>query len=192
MQVWRCGPSKNNLEFLAETRRAYFMERPVGEVGHDRAWNYLLYRGDENFDAGKSELLRIVRDQAEANVRFIRPGDRPFMTLEWNGKGDVGGLAAAPKQHEFSWNGQKYQWDEQSHLTGNDFVCKDLATRQTVAYFRSVMTPQTKEGKLEITRQADQDFQDILVATCIAYREWAIRRQLLLYGDTWFNQSVTG
>jgi len=45
---------------------------------------------------------------------------------------------------------------EQGHLTGNDFVCKDLATKQTVAYFRSVMTPQTKEGKLEISSKASR------------------------------------
>ena len=61
LQVWRCGPSKNNLDFIADTGRAYFLERPVGVVAHDRGWNYLLFRGDENFDAGKSELLRVVR-----------------------------------------------------------------------------------------------------------------------------------
>ena len=40
---------------------------------------------------------------------------------------------------------------EQSHLTGKDFVCKDLASKQTIAYFRAVMTPQSKEGKFEIS-----------------------------------------
>lgn len=40
---------------------------------------------------------------------------------------------------------------EQSHLTGKDFVCKNLANKQTVAYFRAVMTPQAKEGKFEIS-----------------------------------------
>ena len=30
--------------------------------------------------------------------------------MEWAGKGDVGGLAAAPKQHFFFWKGRKYEW----------------------------------------------------------------------------------
>jgi len=38
-----------------------------------------------NLKKGKPCLSSFAacRDQAEANVRFIRPGDRPFMTLEW-------------------------------------------------------------------------------------------------------------
>ena len=34
-------------------------------------------------------------------------------------------------------------------------MCKDVASKQTVAYFRAVMTPQTKEGKLEIADEVD-------------------------------------
>lgn len=106
---------------------------------------------------------------------------------------------------------------EQSHLTGKDFVCKDMTSKETIAYFRAVMMPQSKAGKLEISNQAsflcpflhiphnlsqqalylwanlhsafymlvlpairgpekpfvqvaDKNFEDILVATCVAYR----------------------
>ena len=40
---------------------------------------------------------------------------------------------------------------EHSHLTGKDLVCRDAEAKETAAYFRAVMTPQTKEGKLEIS-----------------------------------------
>lgn len=64
LQCYRCGPSKNNLEFLeSEKARAYFLERPGGNGApqYDRSWNYLLYRGDDQFAAGRQALFRIVR-----------------------------------------------------------------------------------------------------------------------------------
>ena len=38
-------------------------------------------------------------------------------------------------------------------MTGKDYYCKDIISGETVAYFRAVMTPQLKEGKLEISHQ---------------------------------------
>ena len=64
LHCFRCGPSKNNLEFLAsEKERAYFLERPGGGGApqFDRTWNYLLYRGDDNFKAGQDAVYRIYR-----------------------------------------------------------------------------------------------------------------------------------
>ncbi len=64
LHCYRCGPSKNNLEFLAsEKERAYFLERPsgVGTPQLERNWNYLLYRGEDNFTAGRDALYKIFR-----------------------------------------------------------------------------------------------------------------------------------
>ena len=137
---------------------------------------------------------------------------------------------------------------EHSHLTGNDLVCRDAEAKETVAYFRSVMTPQTKEGKLEVSckvRQQSFERHPIHVhlswrcltlrgsscrlmrgskmcswshalptgvhavntqPTCqrafimlltnvlfnsVCYREWTIRRAMVLFGDQYYNQSVS-
>lgn len=40
------------------------------------------------------------------------------ISLSREGKGDVGGLAAAPRQHHFFHKGRKYRWDGKLPLEG--------------------------------------------------------------------------
>lgn len=167
---------------------AYVLERP-NDQQPDRRWNFRLYRGD-TYGTGAPYLLRLVRLQPEQLIQLVTPGGESVADVV-RFERDRGYVASDPR-HVFTWKNRHYMLAAHRGLGGKDHSCVDRSTGETVAFFKNKVFHRKQEGQLVISSKMQGEDMDVMVAAYLAFREFDERRDMLMFGDPWFNQDVTG
>lgn len=189
-----CVQADQNVD-IVDKKKAVSVYKLVRLGEYQRSWGFQLHLSNRMFDASSgrgSEVLRVLRDQANGTIELVGQGECPGTSLRWEGMGDEGGLAVASRRFLFTYNGQEYVWMKHRRFSGDNISCQNLSTGNVVAYYTNKMLPKKLQGILVIEPQVqDINLLHTLVAGCLSYREWLERRDMLVWGDSWFSQSVS-
>jgi len=165
----------------------FYLERPLTAGRLDAEWNYRLQLGNKD-DAPHIMTIRRQNtkiDGVACQIIVIEGADGQVVTcLKWYGdaKKRMNGRASGTKKYTFDWAGRELCWDSRTAFSGTDHFCTDTGSGEVLCYFRSVFWPLRKDGKVEISHKVrDEVTRTVLLASCMAYREWADKRETGVY-----------
>lgn len=168
----------------------FYLERPLTAGRLDAEWNYKLQLGNKDDGPAGINIMTIRRESVKIEgascqiIALYGPDEQMITCLRWYGdtKKRMSGKASGTKKYTLDWQGRELVWDSHNTFSGTDHVCTDTGSGEVLCYFRTVFWPLNKDGKIEISPKVkDETTRTLLMASCIAYREWADKRETGVY-----------